>query len=293
MAQASALEKVLSENIGREGVNDAFDKLDRIFEGFNNRVTFKNLALAERYLKKEMRLCVVFRFVEDPSRQFVAVFQREFGHTRARPWRKWFELSGERELDAHEVGGDGHNRSVFVYVVDAPESEQVVSPASFVRFDVAHDFLGLRADTPKEIREFASGKSWLPTYREVGVSHYALGKRQRLDAAHLHQRKCEGIERGNGIVRDVSDIGAKLGRHALPDAKSVDLDGGFRLLICNDRIWIATTEIFDSLFEVSKVFVGAVDLNSTTPERINGHGKGLQGAGGNESPNGRSIASAA
>jgi hypothetical protein len=66
---------MLSENAPLGYSDDALHELDELLDRWENRLTVDNLALAERYLKGEIRLIVSFEKIGRADKQFRAVLQ--------------------------------------------------------------------------------------------------------------------------------------------------------------------------------------------------------------------------
>lgn len=250
------------ENVSRKDVDNALRQVDELAKRWHNRITFENLAWSKRYMEGEVSACVVFRLVKDPTRKFVAIFQRE---RRLRPSfsDSWAGRPGTHEGDTHQISPDWDNCSVFVYDVQAIEPKQPIMLASFVSFQAADNFFGFGPDSSEKLSGLGVVKNLrTPTYWEVGFTHHRLGN--FLDAFKMDETGGEGVEGGHQIMSYIPNNCAEFGWDRLDDSNAVDYNSGFRLVIDDSAVGIATTEKFDHALKVSKVFFGPIELNSAT-----------------------------
>jgi hypothetical protein len=281
------------EVVASKNLNRALNRIDHLFKGINNIPSRENLALAKRYAKFEVCVCVEFRFAKVPAREFVAVFQRK-GDIRSLSWREGRRIfiDGD-EFDPAKGGGNGHNRSVLVYDVEEMERAQMVAVGSGVNLYGLDEFSCLRRDKFEESLRFDIGPTVIPVYREVDMVHFVIeGGSLRVVKGENHG---ERIERRHKVVGDIANKRAKVRGDSLSDAEAVDLKSGINLvLVGNDRVWVSVAERFNSLLKPSKVMMCAINLNRATKQRILGHDEASEGRSGiNAGTNGRAIAPAA
>ena len=111
-------------------------------ERWEQRLTFHNLRIAERYLKREARILVNMRFpgILTDTEEFCAILERpsiigglekemrgghcQFGKNLA---------DGEVKTDARMRGSDDEEQSVFVGIIKLMESPQILVPAAIRR----------------------------------------------------------------------------------------------------------------------------------------------------------------
>jgi len=67
------------EDVSGKNFNEAFREIDELCERWDNSLSIKNLALAERYIKGELEFGFVFKWQQNPyvSEDFVAIFERK------------------------------------------------------------------------------------------------------------------------------------------------------------------------------------------------------------------------
>jgi hypothetical protein len=61
---------------GDQAPQEALDFIDQSVKRWHNRLTLKNLRLAERYLERELRIAVLLKHVGWGGEEFGALFQR-------------------------------------------------------------------------------------------------------------------------------------------------------------------------------------------------------------------------
>jgi hypothetical protein len=290
MLNEQALPFCNSENVMREGVDHSFNAADEIAHLWVRRLSREKMSLSERYLKGEMRVCVVFGLVEGSTREFVAEFECFSALDERRSWREfWRKPFGVDVVHTNEARRDGDNCSVLIYDVDKPELEQIVTLASTVRLQRANDFFRIKPDSLKESLGFRVGKIVRPPYREIGFTHYIF--RNRDNPGSLNETNRERIQRRHEIVRNVPDDCTDFIGDWFLQVKSSDFNSGLRVLINkNNLVAIATSECINKVLKLRKVFIRAVDFYPTTKKRILGHGENLKGDGINQGIDGRAIA---
>ncbi len=142
----------------REKLDESLDKLHKLKQRWNKRLTLDNLALTERYLKGELRVVVHLRsrpaatFGRN-SEEWCAVFQRKlpvggtesYGHRKV--WRDVqfgrqvghvIEGASEVENNARVCHANGHQELVFVHDVELMELPKRVLP-SLVRLGLLYE----------------------------------------------------------------------------------------------------------------------------------------------------------
>lgn len=249
-----------------EHVEHALDKLADLRERWNNRLTIKNLSLAERYLKFEL---VVVACWSGPFlggfKQYRAVLKRE--HPVRRP---------DREGDAGDIlqpflvrkrfphvhskmeslvsGPYRYDRLVFIEDVELVEAPEGFIP-TLVWFQVLDELPRLGAGP---LYCFAkSGFKFLPIFpdNELGVVVTDPAR-----VAVPHNGDDEKIESGSGVVDCIANDAAPFGGDTFPYADFVMKLAGARIGLGKDLIRIASEEGRNLIGEFSDVAFGPFDL---------------------------------
>jgi hypothetical protein len=139
-----------------EASDSAADKISKMLDRFNQRLTLDNLRLIERYVKSEIILLIHFH-IHGASEQYVAYFQRAHvvsGPEKGIHFREISRLErgqkamlllrsqhrshgGAAQIYASECTSNSNDNTVLVDVVQSVEHPNLVPLASFVRLDLA------------------------------------------------------------------------------------------------------------------------------------------------------------
>lgn len=258
----------------REQLDKSLNKLDKLMQRWDERLTLDNLALAERYLKGELRIHVHLLWA---SEEFCAIFERKlpvsgpdwdagrgnFGGVDPQP------TGGSASADSAEVdyevsvcAADGEQEFVFVRDVELMEPPKRAVP-SVVRFgglDKVHRRLrrSLYLSRRTGFKSIGGGGRALEHGKSgVGLDFFPFGTNQLAD---------QKIEGGSKVVDGIADDGAPPERGL---RRNLDLENalaGLRLVVGNDFIGFALPEPFNQRFEVADVLFGPFDLDPDAAE---------------------------
>jgi hypothetical protein len=137
------------EDVCGEDADQALREVAELCQRWDNRITIKNLAFAERYLEAEMEFGLVLETISSPasvSHQFVAVFKRKLpvdGPRHMPIWRRQMVHAGtDQIMSESEIplsGCDRDEQQVFVGDVDTVQTVEGIVP-SRVRLEALDKF---------------------------------------------------------------------------------------------------------------------------------------------------------
>jgi hypothetical protein len=233
--------------------DDAFDEVGVLFERFNDRLSFTNLALAKRYVEGSLNVALEARW---GTIDFNIVFQRENG-PKSSGHPSDFDgppLTGGRGTDSKcamgrhkhhwhlqrgrnlKRGGRYRNDTcVFVEDIKLMEFPKNGIP-SFVWFKPKDEPLGLGANAlyfgyASGFKLFSVAKDWKPV--SSSICTLVLGADQVADKM---------IERGPQIVDDISENPAYLDWQGFLDANANDILAGIGVFISEKFIRVRCEE---------------------------------------------------
>ena len=78
--QADAGLSLAFQELSHEDIDEAFSEIDELRQRWDDRLSIKNLALAERYLKGELEFGIILEWQSDArvSEKYVAILERKF-----------------------------------------------------------------------------------------------------------------------------------------------------------------------------------------------------------------------
>jgi hypothetical protein len=265
----------------REKIYEAFDKLDKLTERWNQRLTLDNLALTERYLKGELRIIVNLRQVVAALgrdfEEYCAIFQRKLPVCRANTYRQrniwWYDQFGGQVGDVVEGAGKvenealvchahGHQELVFIRDIELMETpERVVR--SLVRLGFLDEVYGclrrsLYLSRRTGFKSIGEGYSVFE-HREPGIrlDLFPFGTNQLAD---------QQVEGGPEIVDCIADDGTPPERRLGQHSKLKEQIACIRIVIGEDFVGVGLQEALDQGFEIADVLLGPFDLYPDTAE---------------------------
>lgn len=249
-----------------EIVKDAIRKGRELTKRLKNRLTCKNLRLAERYLNGELKLHVHMVRVADPA-EYCAVIYGAHRILDFDSWRDFKEFGGRgnssniEDRTAHAGIGDDQS-PVLIRIVQFVERPKLVVP-QFVGFDAAeniHDglFSGLYMSAVGPMKTIG---------RRVDREATALSLRFP-PAIGEHQAAPEMVKAASEIVNRVGSNRPEASGRLGSDGNAIDLVPPIRITLASDRIGVGLVEGFDRGFKVADVLFGPVDLDPNAGRAI-------------------------
>lgn len=243
-----------------EQIHGALRQAEKLLECWENRLTFDHLALAERYLKGELRIHVHLAATRrGHTIEYCAVFQREQSVRGSQSDSDLLKHSGrDTRQDRDDAGRDvyctdHHDEPVFIRSVQLMKRPKTVIP-SFVRLQFLDD---CDNSTPRGLYLFQSSG-----FKFVGIVANRETKPlgfQRLPISK-HQLPDEQIKGGPQIVESIADDrGQSEGRLRLhADAK--EIVSRLWLVFLEDEIGLGLKESADLRCEIVDVLFGPFDF---------------------------------
>lgn len=204
--------------------------MSEIVKRWNNRISVKNLALAERYLKAKMECGVVLESgsCKPPvSKQFIAIFKRKLAPLGFAG--KPVGLS-ERRVRAspmpyvHDIirGGDGDQELMFVGDVGAVQVKEAVIPST-IRIEGLDQFYRHQTSAIEPFNAARFEMRFIGTYWESGIIRRNASVADDQDIG-------EQIKRGAQIMDAVADDGAPFDWDSLAFTEAVNFVTGLQNL---------------------------------------------------------------
>jgi len=232
------------ENI--EGLDDAICELH---ESWDNRLSVKNLALAERYIHGGVNFGWDFIVWNNAghrnSEKLRAVCYAAIGRQQ--------ELRADTDhLNAGLHGGDRYDRLVFVESVKLIDYPKRFIP-SFVWLESPDDFFSDRGDALYFSQAVGQKYLFRPSDRKAGPS-------SDLATVVLNQGANQQVKGRSEIVSDVADKARPDWRDMLSKAGGIDVISRFRLDLSDDTYRLRVDELPNLSVEIVDVFYGPYNL---------------------------------
>ncbi len=241
-----------------EHINDAFREADKLLEDWNNRITFDNLSLVERYIKGELVLfCEFIRTSPSSGRgkcradpmKYRAIFQGVFvsgvdSNTGAK---------GANIDDSFLVCGPYRSEeSVLVGVTKFMELPKRIIP-SLIWFQSLKETDGFGVDALYFSQHAGFKTVRIPRYRKsvVTSNHAAIQCNQVTDKI---------IEGGPQVVNNVADYRPPAWGWVLGDLEPVDIASAIRFVLDDNGIRVGIKEGADLRFQLTDVLFGPFDF---------------------------------
>lgn len=263
-----------SREQGHEGFDEVAREVRELCERFEKRLTFDNLAIAERYLNGELRIILLLGVVGPAPHlddvECCAVFERELPICGSNPDRG--EDGAGRELHLHDdaaVGGpDDIQDPVLVVRVETVQTPEGVVP-SLVRLGRLNSCLGLGTDSL-----YASRQSGLKRLRASGDrEHRLVGGLPPVREYELPDKMVEGRSE---VVDGVSGEEAPSWVRLFTNSYAPDEIARIRIFLSDNQIGVAVIESGDARFEIRDVLFGPFDFQ---PRRVNAFDHVIHGFG--------------
>lgn len=256
----------------REKLDEALDKLAELRQRWEQRLTLDNLALAERYIKGELRILVHLRsrLATDLGRypeEYCAIFERVLpvGGPNSDRHR---EILGDNQIggqigniverasgiqdDAPVSYADRYQELVLIRNVETMETPKRFIP-SLVRFGLlnqAHRIFGNSLYLSK-----------VAGFKSLGaLGNEKAGTIRNFLSVGADQFANQQVEGGSEIVDSVTGDGTPVRRRLARDLDLENQISGIRIVLGDDSIWFALLEPSDQFFETTDVLFGPFDL---------------------------------
>lgn len=265
-----------SEAAPLEDANDLLGEIDELLESWQNRLTINNLTLAERYLNGELRLVINSNLLSRGSFndvQWRAVLQG-IGSISGSNCERWsykrFILPRDWHTQCYDdvpVRGPYRNdRLVLVQSVKFVDHPEKLAP-SLVWLQTPKQPVGTCADALYLSRSVGFKFMDRPANRKAGTASGLLPIRH-------NELPCELVERSAQVVNDIADDAAQAGWHIFADLDPVDQISSLRVIISDDKVWVASVERADFRLQLTDVAFGPFNLDVYAIERwgVRAHG---------------------
>ena len=258
-----------------ELIDDVLDKLNKLMERWNDRLTMNNLRLAERYFKAKLHILVHFR-VGGIDEEFVAHLQRV---QIVGGFKEQVELREDRQFPRQlrhvpqDVGTDvnapegrpnGYQQAVLVGVIQFMEHPELMSLPTLVRLDRANRFYsGLR-----QALYFSGAIGFVfrgsVLNRKVDMAAGIAGCK-RADHEELEREMVQGAaEAVNGVASENGEASRRV-----PDARDiVDWFSRVRIALGPDFIRVGVEECADDAIQVMDVLFGPFDFRPDAEQLV-------------------------
>jgi hypothetical protein len=246
-------------------IDNALRELDELEKCWNNRLSFDNLRLAERYLKGELDIIITFRTASGD--QFRAVF-----HKSGIPAGDfdYHSVDSPQDLDGRDTNPRRDDMGVLVGYVEIVNGTKTGAHALCPMMAVS--LIGL--EPSDEFTYFGSGTLYFFTQRGFEFLQRSPD-RKPISAAYLRTlTNCfahDVVKGGTKIVDAVTDHQGEFNWNWLKDARPEDAICSIRPIVSHNSIRIATPEIANGGLELKEVAFGPFDLG-TRPGKSIRHG---------------------
>src|ERR1700722_14765732 len=262
-----------AENVPGEDIDRALREINQLHQRWNQGLSIKNLAFAERYLKAELEFGFVFvaRSPEgDVPAEYVAIFERKAPVVGLAPFHRSLgnvlhARPSDVELYSKYLMRRGYRDEQLVFVgdVETVQLPQGVVCISTVRLQRTNEFYRL-CGRPLQSGDAAGIEMrFVRTYWEGTV---VAGR----SAVVLDESDCQQIEGRSEIVDAVPQDARPFVGDWNVEPEAVNFAIGVRFLVDHDAIRMERVKGIDGRFEVRKMFFGPVDLYAAPAQRI-GH----------------------
>jgi hypothetical protein len=250
-----------SDKQGLETENQVIDRIGQLLERYQNRMTFDNVRVAERYAKFQVHILIHFRF---DGKEQVASFSccPEFrgGKTEERPnpiviLKKRF---GRIKLEARNANIGYEQGTVFISDVEFINDPEGITLPSLIRFGSPNSMYSI-------IRHalYFSHVFGLVFIGALGNGVVDMPTRTRAQRRIQPQLKGQMIQRGPEIVNHVSHNQRNLVR------RDLEIPSRMKLLLASlcvdlgrESIGLSVKKGIISNFEIADVLFGPFDLLS-------------------------------
>jgi len=151
-----------------EDGHDSSDHVSHIFQRSKDGLSSDRVRLAERYIKGELYTLLTFTIAGDTTQYVAFVQARRIDHCA-----KGISAGGERENNFFgDIGGDRHEQSMLVRVIQSVEIPEIVAVPSIVWFHRIHECFSRWRHTL--CFSFRFGYVLLGTLADREVDHFGI-----------------------------------------------------------------------------------------------------------------------
>jgi hypothetical protein len=241
-------ETAVTGQLPQEGLelrNDVADKLGKLMERWEQRITFNGRKLGSRFLAGEIHVIVLFRINEASE--------------------KWFACI-ERYSADNSFFSDGNNKTMLIGVIESPEKPKRIIP-TFVRLKPVDSLYSLPSRTL-----YASNLSGFVTIggmknRELNVFHFECSSLAPSNS-DLNKMENQMVQRTPQIVRDISRNGGDLGCVDVVLPKIEAWLSSLGITICNERLNYRVPHPSEGGFQLCEVLVGPFNFYADQSQSI-------------------------
>jgi hypothetical protein len=247
-----------------EALEQAIHFIQESAERWHNRLTYKNLRLAKRYIEGKLEILLLVKEVDIGGKEWCALLhriplgrletERHDGQvlcvlTDSAKYRS--NVEGERPVG----DADRDQKAMFIDRVEMVDQPDVLAVPT-----------GVRLEGIQRLPELLRGTSYLSIYKGLQFPNrrdasLARDREYRLVSWDRDGGVGEIVKAGpDGVDRITQDQRYRNGNRVWP---WTDLGGTLprlRIILCDDVVWIAPVELADRRFEISDVLFRTVQF---------------------------------
>lgn len=250
-----------------EDIDQAFSEIDQLIESWNHRLSFSNLALAERYLNGNLR--IVVDFTDRGGKDYRAVLQRELPILRSERNTQSLGSRAARECGSVEFDGNTcitgsyrYDHLVFVENIKLVDEKERFSPVpSLVWLEPLE-----KADTGRADSLYASqtiGFKFL-----AGVAERKTCFPSDLLAVSSDQITNEQVQSRSEIVDGVTDVATPHKREGFDAGNAPTALSGLGVILSNESYWVGFDKTAEVRAKLLDMLFGPFNLQSGADERV-------------------------
>ena len=237
--------------MNKECRNNIINDLGKIMQSFEDRLASKRLPLAERYLKRRLKILADFDVCcGGEAHKYQAIFYRADmqvidGDKRA---------AGIKHLEILNSDVMSCRDESLMFVGNI---EIVDSPKHFIPTLV-------RLQRPNYLNDIFSGAVYVPffdaTLKSVGTFTEGEIDICRITTIQLDKLRSQKIESGAQVVNGVTYDDSKIMRNLIPNPKGPEVIRGIRVLLDNNTVRFRFDVINDTVIKLNDVAFGPINL---------------------------------
>jgi hypothetical protein len=255
-----------STEAGLEKQDGITDKITKMLELYQQRLTLDNPRLVERYLKGEIHILVRFGFGH--SKQFIALFQREmnisgpdvdvhFGKSQPDFRENGLLSHHSTEIDGAIAGPDAYQKAVLVDSVKAIEHGKVSSISSIVWFECANRVYSV---LPQAL--YFGSKTGFELIGTAVRRKLQVGMSGLAGVRNIPQLMDEMVQSAPEVLNDVSSDSGKGMRGGCCFRYVIGQLSRLRLVLGCHFIRLGFEKSFDRSMQIHEVLFGPFDFNA-------------------------------
>lgn len=243
--------------------DDALRVASELSERWEQRLTLNNLALAKRYLKGELIICLAFAVSRgsgdlEYGRAVLKRVHTVGGSDVDAREDDWFILPRDRHRDMHRkvsVSGPYRNdRLVFVQDIEVMDCPEGLIP-TLVWLEPLDQPSRACIGSVYFSRKMATVVLSLVEYGKAMIAHDRVGSAGGANSVAKGE-----VQPSSDVVNDIADYGAEMRRNLFADVDDEELIAGFRVIVGDDFVWASFVERPNFSLKFIDVAFGPFDL---------------------------------